>query len=62
MKTQDRINSIQMALSQHYFWMYPNSIDAKIIEKATKEGLVNRISHTQAEWDEEGLKRLTDEA
>lgn len=49
---------ISDALKGSDFWMKPDSRDAKIINEATKLGYVRRLSHTQAEWTDEGAKHF----
>lgn len=49
---------ISDALRGNDFWMKPDSRDAKIINEATKLGYVRRLSHTQAEWTDEGAKHF----
>jgi hypothetical protein len=43
----------------NYFHMDPEL--TQIIQEATKRGYVRRISHTQAEWIEEGLEKAIKE-
>ena len=46
--------SINNALKGNKFWLDKDSVDAKIIQKATAAGYVRRNSHTQAEWTTKG--------
>lgn len=51
--TPDRV---QDALNGSDFWLHQDCIEALIIQKATEAGYIRRISHTQAEWTDEGEK------
>lgn len=39
------------------FWLRPESLAAQIVNMATKAGYVVRLSHTQAQWTNEGLAK-----
>lgn len=57
MKTEKlTVANIQDALNNPQFYYDETHLD--IIERATKQGYVRRISTTQAEWTEEGLEIL----
>lgn len=51
-------DEIQSALTGDNFWLRPESVEAKIINWATAEGYVLRLSHTQAQWDEKQMNAL----
>ena len=52
------IHQIQSALTNSNFWLHPESREAKIIDKAEKDGWVIRLSHTQAQWSVKAEKEL----
>lgn len=39
------------------FWLRPESLAAQIVNMATKAGYLVRLSHTQAQWTNEGLAK-----
>ena len=49
------IEGIQKALNAPFFFLNPLLL--AIIEEATKKGYLLRISHTQAQWSDEGLEK-----
>ena len=55
-----QLTTIQKALQGDSFWLHPQSEEAKTIERATKDGYIRRISHTQAELTEKAVKELTE--
>lgn len=52
------IRQIQQAMETSNFWLHAESRDANIINEAVCRGYVRRISHTQVEWTDEGLRKL----
>lgn len=61
------IDSIQKAMTSIFpykgdeFWLDPKGEKAQIVEEATRRGYLKRLSHTQIQWTEEGLKRARQE-
>lgn len=53
------VESISKSMKDDSFWMFPESVEAQVIEEATKQGYVLRLSHTQVQWkDEESIEKL----
>lgn len=57
MNTPLTVESISAALRGSDFWLNPTSNAARIVTEAARLGYVTRLSHTQAQWTDEGLAR-----
>lgn len=55
------LDSIANAMQGNDFWLNPLSDNAQIIAEATKRHYLKRLSWTQVQWTEEGLKRARQE-
>lgn len=60
-KIQLSLSNIDNALKSNEPYFHMNETMLAIIEEATESGYVRRLSHTQAEWTEDGLKRARTE-
>lgn len=47
------LTSVDKAMKGNNFWMFPKSREAQVIDEATKQGFVLRLSHTQVQWKDE---------